>query len=146
MRKFRGLIVTVLIWVALTLALGAFFAMRGDLEQADLIASGLYMLFLLILIPTALPLHSYLLETLLVLYALTLGVVDMAAYLKMSHPVLNVLSPLMLNPFQGLFYLQSMDSFGLGRFAVHAVIGCFAAFLCLAAGVGACMVQPREWD
>ena len=103
MRKFRGLIVTVLIWVALTLVLGAFFAMRGDLEQADLIASGLYMLFLLILIPTALPLHSYLLETLLVLYALTLGVVDVAAYLKMSHPVLDVLSPLMLNPFQGLF-------------------------------------------
>lgn len=146
MRKFRGLIVAVLLWAALTLAMCAFFAMRGQPERADLIASGLYMLFVLILIPVGLPLHSRLLEVLLMLYGLALGVVDVAVFLHMSHPVLDAVAPAFLSPYTGVFYLQSMDSFSLGSFAVHAVIGVFAAFLCMAAGVGACMVQPREWD
>ena len=45
-------------------------------------------------------------------------------------------------PFHGLFYFENF--LGMGSFAIYAVIGFFAAFLTLAAGVGACMVQPRE--
>lgn len=146
MRKYRGFFITVLIWIAVTLAMSAWFGVRVELERIDLIVSGVYMVFLLALIPAGLPLHSRLLEVLLMLYGLVLGVLDVATFLGMKHPVVNVLSPILMGPYTGVFYVNQADAFGLSEFATRAIIGIFAAFLCIAAGVGACMVQPREWD
>ena len=90
----------------------------------------------------SLPLHSRLLEVVLMLYALVLGVMALAIFLNMKHTLVDTLGNAMLAPFHGLFYFENF--LGMGSFAIHAVIGFFAAFLTLAAGVGACMVQPRE--
>ncbi len=142
MRRFLGPVIMLLLWGAATAGLNVWFAANPEESLVNAIVSGVYMLFLLLVIPSGLPMHSRLVEVLLMLYALGLGVLDVATFLNMDHPAVNVLGPVLLAPFQGLFYFE--DFLGMGSFAIYAAIGCFAAFLTLAAGVGACMVQPRE--
>ena len=142
MRKFIGLIVMLVLWVGITVGVNLWFGFHAEVSQTNLIITGVYMLFLLAIIPIGLPIHSRLLEVLLMLYALVLGVLDVATFFKMNHTVVNLLGPVFMTPFTGLFYFE--DAIGMGSFAIYAAIGCFAAFLTLAAGVGACMVQPRE--
>ena len=142
MRRFIGLIVMLVLWVGITVGVNIWFGINGEATQTNLIITGVYMLFLLLIIPIGLPIHSRLLEVLLMLYALVLGVLDVATFFKMNHTVVNLLGPVFMTPFTGLFYFE--DAIGMGSFAIYAAIGFFAAFLTLAAGVGACMVQPGE--
>ena len=142
MRRFIGPITVLLLWAALTIGLNVWFTMNPDNSQTNLIVSIVYMVLLLVIIPVGLPLHSRLLEVLLMLYALVLGVMDVAIFLNMKHTLVDTLGNAMLAPFHGLFYFENF--LGMGSFAIYAVIGFFAAFLTLAAGVGACMVQARE--
>ncbi len=142
MRRFIGPITVLLLWAAVTVGLNVWFTLNPDISQTNLIISIVYMVLLLIIIPVGLPMHSRLLEVLLMLYALALGVMDVATFLNMDHVLVTSLGSAMLAPFHGLFYFENF--LGMGSFAIYAVIGFFAAFLTLAAGVGACMVQPRE--
>ena len=142
MRRFIGPITVLLLWAAVTVGLNVWFTLNPDISQTNLIISIVYMVLLLIIIPVGLPMHSRLLEVLLMLYALALGVMDVATFLNMDHVLVTSLGSAMLAPFLGLFYFENF--LGMGSFAIYAVIGFFAAFLTLAAGVGACMVQPRE--
>lgn len=142
MRRFLGPVIMLLLWGIATAGLNVWFAASPEENTINAIISGVYMLFLLLVIPIGLPMHSRLVEVLLMLYALGLGVLDVATFLNMDHPVVDVLGPVLLTPFHGLFYFE--DFLGMGSFAIYAAIGGFAAFLTLAAGVGACMVQPRE--
>lgn len=142
MRKYMGTIVMLILWIGATIGAKVWFSIHQELSELNLILSIGYMLFLLAMIPIGLPLHSRALEVLLMLYALGLGVLDVATFLRTDHILVNLLGSLLLAPFHGLFYFERY--IGLGSFAIYAIIGCFAAFLVLAAGVGACMVQDRE--
>lgn len=142
MRKWMGPVSVLLLWAVVTIGLNVWFTWNQEPSQASLIVSCVYMVLLLAIIPVGLPLHSRFLEVLLMLYALGLGVLDVATFLNMKNPVVSAVGSVLLAPFQGLFYFE--DFLSLGSFAIYAVIGLFAAFLTLAAGVGACMVQPRE--
>lgn len=143
MRKYTGLIVMlVLLWIGATVGVNVWFHLYPELSTLNLIPTACYMLFLLAIIPIGLPLHSRGLEILLMLYALGLGVVDVATFLRADHMLVKLIGTVMLTPFHGLFYFES--KIGVGSFAVYAMIGVFATFLTLAAGVGACMVQDRE--
>lgn len=142
MRKYTGTIVMLVLWIGLTIGAKVWFSIHPELSQLNLIISVCYMLFLLAIIPIGLPLHSRALEVILMLYALGLGVLDVATFLRADHMLVKMIGSLVLAPFHGLFFFESHIS--LGSFAIYAMIGCFAAFLVLAAGVGACMVQERE--
>lgn len=142
MRKYTGMIVMLILWAGLTIGANVWFSIHPELSLLNLIPSVCYMFFLLLIIPIGLPLHSRALEILLMLYALGLGVLDVATFLRTDHMLVKMIGALMLKPFHGLFYFESY--IGIGSFAIYAMIGAFAAFLVLAAGVGACMVQDRE--
>lgn len=142
MRKYMGTIVMLVLWIGLTIGAKVWFSIHPELSQLNLMISVCYMLFLLAIIPIGLPLHSRVLEVILMLYALGLGVLDVATFLRADHMLVKMIGSLVLAPFHGLFFFESYIS--LGSFAIYAMIGCFAAFLVLAAGVGACMVQERE--
>ncbi len=142
MRKYMGMIVMLVLWIGLTIGAKVWFSIHPELSELNLIISACYMLFLLAIIPIGLPLHSRALEVILMLYALGLGVLDVATFLRADHILVKMIGSLLLAPFHGLFYFERY--IGLGSFAIYAIIGCFAAFLVLAAGVGACMVQERE--
>ncbi len=142
MRKYTGFIVMLILWIGLTVGANVWFTMHPEISQVNLIISAGYMLFLLLLIPIGLPIHSRGLEILLMLYALALGALDVATFLRNDNMLVKFIAPAVLAPFRGLFYFESHIS--LGSFAIYAAIGFFAAFLVFAAGVGACMVQERE--
>lgn len=80
-----------LLWGAATAGLNVWFAANPEESLVNAIVSGVYMLFLLLVIPIGLPMHSRLVEVLLMLYALGLGVLDVATFLNMDHPAVNVL-------------------------------------------------------
>lgn len=142
MRKYTGMIVMLILWAGLTVGANIWFSIHPELSKLNLIVSACYMVFFLAIIPIGLPLHSRALEVLLMLYALGLGVLDVATFLRTDHILVKMVGGLVLKPFHGLFYFESY--LALGSFAIYAMIGVFAAFLVLAAGVGACMVQDRE--
>lgn len=142
MRKYMGMTLMLVLWIGLMIGVKLWFSIHPELSQLNLIISIGYMIFLLAMIPIGLPLHSRALEVVLMLYALGLGVLDVAIFLRTDHMLVKMLGSLVLAPFHGLFFLESYIK--LGSFAIYAMIGCFAAFLVLAAGVGACMVQERE--
>ena len=89
MRRFIGPITVLLLWAALTIGLNVWFTMNPDNSQTNLIVSIVYMVLLLVIIPVGLPLHSRLLEVLLMLYALVLGVMDIAIFLNMKHTLVG---------------------------------------------------------
>lgn len=142
MRRFAGLIIMLIVWMGITIGLNILFMIRTTPDMINAIVSACYMLFLLFIIPIGLPLHSRVLEVLLMLYALGIGVLAVTTFLKSNHFFVKSVGAFLLAPYRGLFYFENF--IGMGTFAVYAMIGCFAAFLTLAAGVGACMVQPRE--
>ncbi len=142
MRKYTGFMVTLLLWIALTIGANVWFGIHTEVSQVNLLISAAYMLFLLLLIPIGLPLHSRGIEILLLVYAFVLGVLDVATFLHYDNLLVKWVGAVLLAPFQGLFYFEGL--LPLGSFAVYAVIGFFAAFLVLTAGIGACMVQERE--
>ncbi len=142
MRKYTGFMVMLFLWIALTIGGNVWFGTHTEVSIGNLLISAGYMLFLLLILPVGLPLHSRGLEILLMVYAFALGALDVAVFLHYDNLLVNWVGNALLAPFRGLFYFEG--HLPMGSFAIYALIGFFAAFLVFAAGICACMVQERE--
>ena len=116
MRKYMGITVMLILWIGLTIGAKVWFSIHPELSELNLIISACYMLFLLAIIPIGLPLHSRALEIILILYALVLGVLDVATFLRADHILVKLIGSLFLAPFHGLFYFERYIGLGSLRF------------------------------